>query len=358
MLPDTQPVRTSRGPMPRRAGPWLLLFVAAALVVVFLSAISGYLSGRESALTGRAAMAADVMREQFDLGVQDLLEARYELARQRFEYILSVDPAYPGAVELLGEALHALNVPTRTSGPTAAPPTPTATLDVSSLESLFVQAQGFFGQGDWTGTLQALLAIRARDPAYRLAEVNALMSGALRSRGLEKISRGQLEQGLYDLALAERFGALDAQAIAWRNTASFYLLANSYIGLDWPVAEDYFSSICAGGTWDSCRKFALAAMKHGDLLMGTPDPCGAVVHYQLSLNTFDNAVLAPTATHAMDQCMTVTATLWTLTPTLTPTLGTPTPPTATQTATLGPATETPTPTLTPTPTVTPTPTLP
>jgi hypothetical protein len=252
--------------------------------------------------------------------------------------------------------MRALNQPTRTVGPTLVPPTPTPTLDVSSLDSLFAQAQQFFNQSDWTGTLQALLTLRSLDRDFRVSEVNALMAGALRNRGLQEIGSGLLEQGIYDLNLAERFGPLDSQAASWRNTASFYMLANSYIGLDWFQAETYFTSLCGGGTWDSCRKLALAAMNAGDLLMGTPDSCGAIVHYQLSLDTFANSALDPTATYAMNLCMTVTATLWTPTPTATFTPGTPTPPTFTPTNTLGPATPTGTPTLTPTLTETPTPT--
>ncbi len=353
-LPDTQPVRAAH---PRRlpTSRWFLAVPILALAVVATGAATGWVSGQRQTRAEEAQLEANVLQEQFDLGVQDLLAARYELARQRFEYILSIEPAYPGAAELLSETLNALNVPTPSPWPTPVPPTPTATLDVSSLESLFVQAQGFYNQGDWSGTIQALLAVRSRDPSFRLADVNAMLAGSLRNRGLAKISSGLLEEGIYDLNLAERFGPLDSQAASWRSSAAFYLLANSYIGLDWPLAEEYFSSLCGGGTWDSCRKFAMAALGVGDLYMGTPDPCGAVYHYQLSLDTLGNAVLAPTATDAMNLCFTVTATLATFTPTLTTTPGTPSPapetPTLTPTLLLPSGTPTPTSTETPTPTV-------
>jgi hypothetical protein len=197
--------------------------------------------------------------------------------------------------------------------------------------------------------------MRARDPAYRLQEVNALMPSALRNRGVEKILQGFLEQGIYDLTLAERFGPLDSTAVSWRQTASFYQLANSYIGLDWPQAVDYFSSLCAGGTWDSCAKYALASMRYGDLLV-TDDPCGAILQYSNSLVTYNNQALWPTATRASDLCLTATASTPTETPTAT--VGTPTEgasPTPTPTL-AGPATDTPTPTETATETPTPSPT--
>jgi tetratricopeptide (TPR) repeat protein len=313
--------------------------------------VTGYLRGADQAVVEQGTQLALSSAEQFDLGVTDILEGRYELARQRFEYILSLDPNYPGAAELLEQALQAMNVPTLTPSPTSLPASPSPTLDISSLDGLYAQAQTLFNQSDWTGCLRALLAMRARDPSYRLADVNVLMAGALRNRGVEKILQGFLEQGIYDLTLAERFGPLDAQAASWRETARFYQLANSYIGLDWPTATGYFSSLCAGGTWDSCRKYALAAMNYGDLLVATADPCAAILQYSNSLITYNNSVLWPTATRAADLCLTATAS--TPTQTETPTLETPT---ETPTPTLGGPTATDTETPTPTETSTETPT--
>jgi tetratricopeptide (TPR) repeat protein len=322
------------------------------LLAITIGGVTGYFQGAEVAVAEQGTQSAQSIVEQFDLGVTDILEGRYELARQRFEYILSIDPAYPGAAELLDQALQAMNVPTATPSPTPIPASPSPTLDVSSLDGLYSQAQALFDQGDWTGCLRALLAMRARDPAYRLGEVNSIMASALRNRGVEKILQGFLEQGIYDLTLAERFGPLDGQAASWRETARFYQLANSYIGLDWPTATGYFASLCAGGTWDSCRKYALAAMGYGDLLVATADPCGAIVQYGNSLLTYNNSVLWPTATRASDLCLTATAATPTMTETAT--LGTPTE-TASPTPG-GPATDTPTATETPTETPTPSPT--
>jgi hypothetical protein len=354
-----QPPPTPRSGIPTarrsRSLRWLWLVPPTLALALVVGAVSGYFAGSGLAVTEQGTQVALSSQEQFDLGVEDLLAGRYELARQRFEYILSIDPNYPAARELLDEALQAMNVPTRTPTLTPVPASPSPTLDVSSLDGLYAQAQALFDQGDWTGCLRALLAMRARDPAHRLAEVNALMPSALRNRGVEKILQGFLEQGIYDLNLAERFGPLDSTAASWRQTASFYQLANSYIGLDWPLAVDYFSSLCAGGTWDSCSKYALASMRYGDLLV-TEDPCGAILQYSNSLITYNNQALWPTATRASDLCLTATASTPTETPT--PTVGTPTEgATPTWTPTLaGPSTDTPTPTETATETPTPSPT--
>lgn len=346
--PATPPVG-GRAPI----SPWWIVLPLGFLALVGVGILTGYWAGVRLAEASDAQLASQSAQEQFDLGVQDLLTGRYELARQRFEYILSLDPNYPGAGELLDKALQGLNVPTGTPTLPAPSPTPRPTLDLSSLEGVYQQAVAAHSVEDWTGTLEALLALRRIDPTFRLGEVNILMASALRNRGLVMIFAGDREQGIYDLALAERFGPLDGQAANWRSTAAFYSFANSYFGLDWAMATDLFSQACRAGVWDSCYKFAVSARKYGDLLMGTSDPCAASVHYALSIQTRPDAGLAPTATYAASLCLTATALPATGTPTatLTSTLEFDTP-VASETPTLPPA-ETPTPSETPTLTTTP-----
>lgn len=292
-----------RGPV----SPWWVVLPIGFLGMVGVGVLTGYRAGVHLAEASDSQQASRSAQEQFDLGVQDLLEGRYELARQRFEYILSLDPAYPGAQELLDKALQALSVPTGTPTLPVPSPTPRPTLDLSSLEGIYQQAVAAHSVEDWTGTLEALLALRGIDPAFRLDEVNVLMASALRNRGLAEIFAGDREQGIYDLALAERFGPLDSQAANWRSTAAFYSFANSYFGLDWAMSTSLFSQACAAGVWDSCYKFAVSARKYADVLLTASDPCAASVQYALSMQTISDAAVAPTATYAASRCLTATA---------------------------------------------------
>lgn len=346
----------------RRNWGWLIVAFVFAVGVIGVGAEAGYLSGREQSRVNEAASLAQAAQEQFDLGVEDLLAQRYTLARQRFEYVLSVAPDYPGASELLGKSLEALNVPTPTASPIVPEdtPTPRPTLDRSSFEALFAQAQNAFIGSDWDGTIDGLLALRHLDPSYRLDEVNGMLAASLRNRGLKKIFDGDLEQGIYDLNLAERFGPLDSQAQAWRNMAAFYKFADSYYGLDWAEAAKYFGQLCSGGTWDTCFRYAESARAYGDLLFATRDVCAASDQYSAALDAFNLSNLEPTANSAFKACQTATAspptptasTTATSTETATTTVG----PTFTATVTSGGPSATPTATLaassTPTPSVT------
>ena len=351
---DSQPVYAGRREDLR---PWILLGLgaAAAAVILLMAAGSGYRSGLSAAEATRSGANSSAVEEQFNLGVEDLLAGRYDLARQRFEYVLSLDPANTDAAELLERARAALFVPTRTPGPTPTPITPTPTLDAATLDGLMGQAQAAFAQQDWGRVVEASLLIRARDPVYRREDINALLAQSLRTRGVQRILARDFELGMYDLALAERFGPLDGGAIAWRNTASFYTFANSFFVVDWIRAAENFAQLCAGDLWDSCSKYARAAMEYGHLLLASGTPCAAATQYDASLRTRSNPALDPTATFAAEQCQTQIAP--TATPTVSPTstIG----PSATSGAT---ATETPTlpgapsdtPSSTPSPTETPT----
>ncbi|HEX9795722.1 MAG TPA: hypothetical protein VGA52_01905 [Anaerolineales bacterium] len=374
----TRPVGAGaeRPPSRREGLPWKLLLGLglAALVILSASAGTGYLLGSEEHSMAQATEQAGLLQEQFDLGVADLEEGRLQTARQRFEHILSIDPAYPGAQDLLGLAQMGLNVPTNTPIPTATEIilTPTPTISLESLEGLLEAARGANNREAWDESIETLLLLRGKDPNYRTDEVNSLLFAALRNRGVAKILRRELAQGIYDLALASQVGALDNTAASWRRSAVFYLYANSFIGLDWFEATVNFADLCAAGIWDSCFKYARSAAEYGHLLAKEEEFCAASEQYDNSLSTVDDAQLRPTATWAYERCLTATATPPTATPTITgtPGFGSPTPtftlgPTSvaseTTTATISPTatggapSSTPTPTETPTPSETPTP---
>jgi tetratricopeptide (TPR) repeat protein len=362
-MTDTQPIRTVRATKRGRLlWIWLVAIPVLVLVVWGLAALMGYVEGLEKREADQVHMIAQASKEHFDLGIEDLLAGRFEFAKQRFEYVLSLDPQYPGAADLLGQAMGALNQPTPTPSPVVSP-TPSPTPDLTSYESVFQSAQGAYDQGDWSAALGLLLLLRGDAPTYKIPEVNQLMQMSLRNWGMEKLFQGLLEEGIYDLYLSERFGPLDSQALSWRQSAEFFMFANSYFELDWPLAAEYFGQICLANIWGACARYAQSAREYGHLLLGEEAYCRAVLQYEQFFIHLDDQVFAPTATTVAEACLTATAP--TPTPTETTTPGTETPegtytPTPSPTITPSPsvsATSTSTmegPTLTPTPTPTPT----
>jgi hypothetical protein len=313
------------------------------LFIILTVGTLAFVQGRRSNLARQQDELHHFLQEQFDLGLEDLKAQQYELARQRFEAIARYDPSFPGIEDVLIEIYLMLNLPTITPTPKATP-----TPDPSPPDELFEQAQTALANGEWTLVIDKLLSLRAKDPSYRAVEADGMMYIALRNRGMYQISQGLMEEGLYDLSLAERFGPLDREAIFSRSLAQQYLLANSYLGVNWLRAAELFGPLCQqGATLDSCFKYADAAWYYADQLIVASDPCGAINYYDDSLSAWENPPREPTATEAANICATVTA------PPPTPTIPPETPTSETTVTTAPMPTQTITPTMEPTATPTP-----
>ncbi len=89
-------------------------------------------------LSAQLAQADQVVMntvQQYELGVVDLAAGRYDMARQRFEFVISLNPNFPGAREKLTEAMMAQAIVyTPTPQPT---PTIEPTPDLRGEEEIF-----------------------------------------------------------------------------------------------------------------------------------------------------------------------------------------------------------------------------
>ena len=313
----TPPEGFTESPSRRRRVLYAVLIYVVALFVVGLLA---FFQGRRSNAFASQEELTEALSEQYELGLTDLEAGRYAIARQRFEAVIQYDPEYPGAEDGLVKALTHLDVPTLTPTPEA-----TATPDPSPPDQLLADAREAINAGDWNTVVNKLLTLRGKDPEYEKVKVDGYLYIAMRNIGMDLIAQGEMEEGLYNLSLAEQFGPLDRDALFRRTLAQQYLLANSFIGLNWARAAELFGGLCEqGATTDSCPKFADAAWKYGDQLWDAGDPCAADDQYEASLDAYPFPELEPTADKADDECEKLNAT--------------PTPPPAT-----------PTPTFTPTP---------
>lgn len=241
-LSQTQPNRIKRR---GRASFWMSLLIL--LVAIVLGSLSGYGMGISDRLAFQKAQLTSQLDEQFALARQDMDAGQYEIARQRLEFILRKDASYPGVSEMLVEAQVRLSIT-----PTL-PPTPTPTLtptpDMRTQETIFANARQQIQARDWNGALASLDALRKADPTYHVVEVDGMYYLALRNRGIDQIlGRGafqttNLEGGIYDLTLAERFSPLDNQALSLRTGARMFIQASSFVGVDWPQAVTYFGEV-------------------------------------------------------------------------------------------------------------------
>ena len=241
------------------------------------------------------------MREQF---------GRFDSARQRLEFIIQKDPNFPGAQNELA------NVLVKTTIPTAVPtPTITPTPDLRGNEAMLASAKQLIATGDWANAIAQLDQLRKTDATYQAAQVDGMYYFALRNYGVNLIQQGgNLEGGIYELTLAERFAPLDGTASGLREGARAYIQAASFFGVDWQRSVQYFSQVASGwpslwdGTMTASQRYHEALMRYGDQLWLAGDACGAYEQYlaATALGNLD-AVATKYSNQAFQKCYPPTA---------------------------------------------------
>lgn len=308
----TQPSKpvSKSGAKPKRGRRFLL----NALVLIALLAL-GIFGGYQSALSVRrnaeSSSLMEQLGEQFQYALVDMEFGRYEIAKQRLEFIIEKDPSFPGVQEKLTEVLVQINLQENYVAPTATAvePSPTPMPDFSGAEEAFARAQQLIAAQDWSGALGALDQLRKLDPTYNTSQVDGMYYFALRNNGYDLITKqGNLEGGIYYITLAERFGQLDNNANGIREGARVYLIGASFWEINWEQAVFYFTQARNwGNLWDgtmtSSNRFWYASMRYGDELFGKDQICEeneALVQYN---NAMTIAPLDKAAQNNYDQAM-------------------------------------------------------
>lgn len=264
---------------------WLILAVLILVGVVAISGLFGYWNGIEIRQAFEATQVALVAEEQFDLGIQNMEEGRFYIAQQHLKYVIELDPNYPGVIDKLTEVELILNAtatptpePTLTSTPIPFTPTP----DSRGEAELFAQAEDFIRNEDWSEAIETLETLRKRNPEYRAIDIDGMFYLSLRQRGVQKISQGSLESGIYDLTLAERFGILDTEADSWRTWSQYYIRGASFWEVDWGQAVYYFEQVAPmfpnmhdGSFWTASQRYKEALTQYAIALEFQQEWCQA-----------------------------------------------------------------------------------
>lgn len=272
-------------PRPKRKFAWRIgrffLNVLIFLVIIALGIFGGYQSGIGIRQRAQKELVGQQLSDQFSRALVDMQFGNYDAAETRLEYILGIDPSYPGAMEKLTEVMVLRNVPTATP---VVSPTPELIVDDTNYESLLAQAKQLVAAGQWQNALTVLDTLRAKDSTFHTVEVDGIYYFSLRNLGVDLIKAGNLEGGIYELTLAERFGPLDNIAHVLRDNARFYITAASFWELDWKLASEYFYQLNGSGIWDgtmtATERYRIAAMSYGDQLYAEEKFCEAYEQYQ------------------------------------------------------------------------------
>lgn len=309
------------------------------LLIVGLGIFGGYYAGISIRVEKEKELVTQQLSDQFSRALVDIQFGNYNAAQQRLEYIINIDPSFPGAMEQLTEVMVLSTIPTATP---VVSPTPELIMDDTNYEGLLAQAKQLIAAGQWQNALTVLDTLRAKDAGFHTVDVDGMYYFALRNLGVDFIKAGNLEGGIYELTLAERFGPLDNVAHVLRDNARFYINAASFWELDWQRAAEQFYALNGSGIWDgtmtATERYRIAAMRYGDQLYAEENFCAAYDQYQAAQTAGQlDAEAAGRANQAYLACYPPTGTA---APTVIVTETTP-PPTEETPATEPPATEPP-----------------
>ena len=247
--PETAPQQSPAANKPkgkkRRLGRIILLGILGILLLSLLGGLGGYLQAVNERVVYQESIVGTEVADQFIMGLINFERGEYEIARQRFEYILEIDPGNEAAKEQLTAVL--LEMAYNDQLPTAKPtgtvvitPTP----DTRAQEDIYNQAITLRDQENWDALLEQLDSLRSQDIDYKAVELDGLYYVAYRNRGMYRIQyEGNLEGGIFDINRAELYGPLDIEARNYRDWASAYITGVSFWEVDWDQVVNYLSPL-------------------------------------------------------------------------------------------------------------------
>ncbi len=339
----------------QRRSSWYMIGLLIALLIVAAGALLGIPRGINDRVQLAEAQAAPKIQSQLESARLDIEEGRYEVAKNRLDWILDEMSSYLTDAELteVGDLYSKVLLMVSSSGTATPAPSPTPTMpdytptpDLRGEEDLFNTAQQLIAAESWDEAIQTLQALREKSLTYRSVEVDGMFYIALRNRGLQKIlNDGSLEPGIYDLTLAEQFAPLDSTAEGIRTYTRFYLTGASYWGVDWSQVLYYFEQVYPalpnlrdGTGLTATERFRQAAIKYASQLASEDKWCEAQEYFDKAMAIGADPEAQPTANWVADKC-------WAKQhpPTTQPPEATPTPTPTDELPTDTPPTETPTP---------------
>ena len=327
----TQPVKVKK---PKR---WRMILIGILAMVLMGAAGGGlgYLNGIQSRMTKEKEEVLTQAALQYQYGMQQMNVGNYELAISHFEFVLKTYPEFPEIREKYTEAMVRL---AETTGVVAQPQT-TPTPDTRQAEELFNLAVQQVQSQQWGEAMDTLEALRNADYTYRTIDVDGLYFITLRHRAIQKmIGEGDLEEGLYLLAILNKYAPLDRDTVNYSSWARLYLTGASFWEVDWEQVVNYFSQLYAafpnmhdGSGWTAADRYMAGLESYGDHLLDEGDPCGAINQYQNILNISAIESVQNKYNEAFLECYPPTATpipvVITPTPEVTPSTEAVTPPT-------------------------------
>jgi tetratricopeptide (TPR) repeat protein len=287
----------------------ILIVICVVGSALLVAALGGVVAGQnQRSLEATQTTSAD-LDIQFELGLGDLAAERYDLAAQRFRWVLERAPDYPGATDRLAQAEQ---LSTAASAPL---PTDIPTSAAQTLDERFAEVQTLVNNAHWETAIQRLHDLEDLDPEYRRVDVQELLYRALTTLGLQYVRGERMEEGIFLLEQAQHIRPLDDQAAGELYFANQYTTVRQYWDLNWVIVIANLEAISEvlPNYRDVATRLPEAHEKYGDQLAAFGAQCDAADQYELALGYESTETRRDKFNTATDACLNPTAT-----PTVTP----------------------------------------
>ncbi|MBP7687617.1 MAG: PD40 domain-containing protein [Thermoflexales bacterium] len=296
VLPPSPPASPARRTARRISSTTLLivLFSCGLISLIVASAVGGVVIGLQDRETDRQAEADRYYQE----GLANFASGKLELAKADFEYVLRLDPAYPGAQEQIAQVTDRLTVK----------PTPTSAALTSAIDQLYETGLTAYQAQKWATAIDALAQVRSIDPAYQAAQVSQYLFDASVTYGLELIEADRLEEAIAYLDQAAYIRPLPAAAALQAQYAKLYLTARGYWNVNWERAIERFTELYAfaPGYKDTFARLVGSYVEYGNERVRAGDSCTAQKQYEEAIKLSPGAALQAKLDQATQVCLTAT----------------------------------------------------
>jgi tetratricopeptide (TPR) repeat protein len=261
---------------------------------VGLSAAGGAWAGQRQRNAYITQTVSTSLDDQYAAALQDIERGAYDLAAQRIQYVLGVDPDYPGAEAQLSTIAREQNL---RSTPLPEENTPLPPSSAENPEELYTEAESLFNDGDWAGAITRFEELQALFPDYQRTTVLSQLYEARVNLGLSYIRGDRLQEGIVLLEQAGDIQRLDDRTAGELRLANLYLNGLTYWGFNWRTVTQNLLIIyqTAPDYKDVANRLVTAYANFGRELSASGNYCDAVEQFeaarQLDVNNADVATL-------------------------------------------------------------------
>lgn len=291
-VPPTRPQPQSAKHFPL-ATILILVFACSFIGLIAMAGLGGAWAGMQDRQADEQARVEKYYQE----GITNRSAGKLLLAKADFEYVLKLDPNYPGAREQLTQLQDLLTVK----------PTATFVAEVNVAAQLYQAGVEAYQQQEWLKTIQILTQLRAINAAYEQAAVAQMLYDAALTYGQALLQDNRLEEGLTYLEQAAYIKPLPADAEAAAQYARLYITARDYWNVNWQEAINNFGELyrIAPGYQDTFVRYVEAYIQYGDERTRAGDPCAAQPLFEEALKLRPTDALQAKADKAKQDCLTM-----------------------------------------------------